>query len=88
WRVENVMKKKEMEIGTAEEYVVDTDEKRFNLIRAFLDKKPLNIDYMFDSTINRKSFTIKEIAELIIIMYEKKVSRQIAERKKTVGFFK
>ncbi|HUX55496.1 MAG TPA: cytidylate kinase-like family protein [Bacteroidales bacterium] len=88
WRVENVMKKKEMEIGAAEEYVVDTDEKRFNLIRAFLDKKPLNIDYMFDSTINRKSFTIKEIVELIIIMYEKKVSRQIAERKKTVGFFK
>ena len=41
WRVENVMKKKEMNIETAEEYVVDTDEKRFNLIHTFLDKKPL-----------------------------------------------
>ncbi|MBK9390930.1 MAG: cytidylate kinase-like family protein [Bacteroidetes bacterium] len=28
WRVENVMKKKEMDIETAEEYVVDTDEKK------------------------------------------------------------
>jgi cytidylate kinase len=82
WRVENVMKKKEMDIETAEEYVVDTDEKRFNLIQAFLDKKPLNIDYLFDATINRSSFTIQEIADLIVIMYEKKVCRQIAERKK------
>jgi cytidylate kinase len=82
WRVENVMKKKEMDIETAEEYVVDTDEKRFNLIQAFLDKKPLNIDYLFDVTINRSSFTLQEIADLIVSMYEKKVLRQISERKK------
>ena len=82
WRVENVMKKKDMIIETAEEYVVDTDEKRFNLIRTFLDKKPLNIDYLFDATINRSSFTIQEIADLIVSMYEKKVCRQIAEKKK------
>ena len=83
WRVENVMKKKAFDIETAEEYVVNTDEKRFALIRTFLDKKPLNIDYLFDATINRSSFTIKEIAELIISMYEKKVCRQISERKKS-----
>ena len=77
------MKKKEIDIETAEEYVVDTDEKRFNLIQAFLDKKPLNIDYLFDATINRSSFTIQETSDLIISMYEKKVCRQIAERKKT-----
>ena len=82
WRVENVMKKKSMDIEAAEEYVVDTDEKRFNLIQAFLDKKPLNIDYLFDATINRSSFTIQEIADLVVSMYEKKVCRQIAERKK------
>jgi cytidylate kinase len=82
WRVENVMKKKEMDMETAEEYVVDTDEKRFNLIHTFLDKKPLNIDFLFDATINRSSYSIKEIAELILEMYEKKVCRQIAERKK------
>ena len=81
WRVENIMKKKEMDMETAEEYVVDTDEKRFNLIHAFLDKKPLNIDYLFDATINRSIFSIQEISDLILTMYEKKVSRQIAERK-------
>jgi cytidylate kinase len=82
WRVENVMKKKGMDIEAAEEYVVDTDEKRHNLILNFLDKKPLNIDYLFDATINRSSFSIQELSELIISMYEKKVCRQIAERKK------
>jgi cytidylate kinase len=83
WRVENVMKKKEMNIDTAEKFVVDTDEKRFNLIQSFMDKKPLNIDYLFDATINRKSYSIEEIAELILSMYEKKVNRQITERKKS-----
>jgi cytidylate kinase len=82
WRVENVMKKKNLNIETAEEYVVDTDEKRFNMIRAFLEKKPLNIDYLFDSTINRKSFTVNEITDLIISMYEKKIGRKIADRKR------
>jgi cytidylate kinase len=81
WRVENVMKKKKMDIETAEEYVVNTDEKRFNLIQAFLDKKPLNIDYLFDATINRSSFTIQGIADLIVSMVDKKIGRQITERK-------
>lgn len=81
WRVENVMKKKSMDIETAEEYVVDTDEKRFNLIQAFLDKKPLNLDYLFDATINRSAFTIKETTDLIVTMYEKKVCTRINERK-------
>jgi cytidylate kinase len=82
WRVENVMKKKAMNIEAAEKYVVDTDEKRFNLIRTFLDKKPLNIDYLFDVTINRSSFSIQDISEMLVSMFDKKVSRQIAERKK------
>jgi cytidylate kinase len=77
WRVENVMKKKELDIEAAEEYVVDTDEKRFNLIHAFLDKKPLNIDYLFDATINRGSFSIQGIVDLITSMYEKKIGQQI-----------
>jgi len=82
WRVENVMKKKDMNIENAEKYVVDTDEKRFNLIHTFMDKKPLNLDYLFDATINRSSFPVQEIAEMILSMYEKKVCRQIAERQK------
>lgn len=82
WRVQNVMKKKQMELEAAEEYVIDTDEKRFNLIRDFLDKKPLNVDYLFDATINRSSFTISEISQIILDLYEKKVCRLRAERKK------
>jgi cytidylate kinase len=83
WRVENVMRKKEMNIETAEKFVIDTDEKRFNLIQTFQDKKPLNIDYLFDASINRNSFTIEEIADLILSMYEKKVCKQMEKRKKT-----
>lgn len=82
WRVENVMKKKEMDIAAAEEYVVDTDEKRHNLITTFLDKKSINVDHLFDTTLNRQSFSIEETSELIVSMYMKKIIRQIAERKK------
>ena len=82
WRVQNVMKKKKIDIESAEQFVVDTDEKRFKLIQTFLDKKPLNIDYLFDATLNRSSFSIQELSELILSMYERKVCRQMAERKK------
>jgi cytidylate kinase len=77
WRVENVMKRKTMDIEAAEKYVVDTDDCRFNLIQAFLEKKSLNIDYLFDATINRGSFNIIETAELIVSMYERKIRREI-----------
>lgn len=87
WRVENVMKKKEMVIEAAEEFVVETDEKRFNLITTFLDKKQLNIDYLFDTTINRQSFNISETADLIVSMYEKKIGRQISERRQKSQIF-
>jgi cytidylate kinase len=87
WRIENVIKKKQMDIEAAEEYVVDTDEKRFNLITTFLDKKQLNIDYLFDSTINRQSFNIAETADIIVSMYEKKIGRQVSERKQKSNIF-
>jgi cytidylate kinase len=72
WRVENVMKKKQMDIEKAEEYVVDTDEKRFSLIQTFLEKKPMTIDYLFDAILNRSTFTIIELADLITTLYEMK----------------
>jgi cytidylate kinase len=87
WRVENVMKKRALDIEAAEEYVVDSDEKRFHLIQTFLGMKPLNIDYLFDATFNRSSFTIQEISELILSMYDKKVTRQISERKRAKRVF-
>lgn len=82
WRVQNIMKKKEMNLEAAEKYVVDTDEKRFQLIQAFLDKKPLNIDYLFDATINASSFSAQEISSLVLTMFDKKVMTQITQRKK------
>lgn len=82
WRVQNIMKKMQKTLEEAEEYCIETDEKRFNMIRDFLDKKPLNIDYLFDATLNRSSFAVQEISDLILQLYEKKVCRQIAERKK------
>ena len=78
----SVMKKKAMDIGTAEEYVVETDEKRFKLIQTFLKQKSINIDYLFDSTINRSSFTIQQTASLIVSMYDAKVCCAMAHRKK------
>lgn len=69
WRIENVMKKKGFSVEKAEEYVVDTDEKRYNLIVNFLEKKPLNIDYLFDATLNRSRFTIQQLTDLIVTMY-------------------
>ena len=87
WRVENVMKKKEMTIEAAEEYVVETDEKRFNLITTFLDKKQINIDHLFDATINRQSFTINEIADFIVIMFERKIGRRAAEKRQKPQLF-
>lgn len=73
WRVENIMTKRNLSIEAAEEFVVDADEKRYNLIVNFLDKKPLNLDYLFDATINRSSYSIDQIAEIITMMYGKRM---------------
>lgn len=77
WRVENVMKKKGMLIDKAEEYIVDTDEKRYKLIVDFLEKKPLNLDYLFDATLNRNAFTIDQLSMLILSLYEAKLGRKV-----------
>lgn len=73
WRVENIIKKRQYGIEDAEEFVVDTDEKRYNIILNFLDKKPLNIDYLFDATINRSSYNVNQIAELIYYHYVNRI---------------
>jgi len=82
WRVENVMRKKNMNIEEAEEFILETDEKRFRLIQIFLKQKSINIDYLFDVTINRKSFTVEQTADLIELMYEHKICCQMEMRKK------
>jgi len=80
WRVDNVMRKKNMDIETAEKYIIETDEKRHDLIQTFLDKKSKNMESLFDVTINRLSFTVQETADLIVSMYETKVLKQMHER--------
>ncbi len=85
WRVENIIGKKKMNIEEAEEYVVDTDEKRYNLILNFLDKKPLNIDFMFDVTINRSSFSTDQIAVMLAQMYKERIDTVLRNPTKKRG---
>ncbi len=82
WRVQNVMRKKDMNALTAEKYVIETDAKRNDLINTFLDKKTTNIESLFDLTLNRESFSIQDSADIIVSMYDRKVLRQMAERTK------
>ncbi len=73
WRVQNVMHKKGMLIDKAEEYTVRTDEKRNKLIVDFLDKKPQCLDYLFDATLNRSTYSIGQLSSLIMTLYETKL---------------
>jgi cytidylate kinase len=65
WRVETIMKNRQIGIEEAEEWAIDTDEKRHKLFYTFLDKQPGNLDYLFDVTLNRQSFSIHQSAEII-----------------------
>jgi cytidylate kinase len=87
WRTQNVMKKKSLTIEMAEKYIIETDEKRHDLMQTFLDKQYKNIETLFDATLNRIAFSVPETAEIIVSMYEKKVARQMSERKKIKTIF-
>jgi cytidylate kinase len=82
WRVDSIMQRKKLDIEAAEAYVLETDEKRFNLIQTFLKQKSVNIDYLFDATINRASFSIPQTSSLISSMYDAKICCQMEQRKK------
>lgn len=73
WRVENVKRKKGMLAGKAEKYVAETDEKRNKLITEFLDRKPQSLDTLFDVTLNRSSFSVEQLSELLLEMYAAKI---------------
>lgn len=72
WRIDNVMRKKQMTRKRAEEYVAATDENRQRLIVDFLDRKPVCLDHLFDVTINRSRYSLEQIASIIVSMYEMK----------------
>ncbi len=82
WRVDNVMRKKEMGKDIAQKFVLDTDEKRDDLIRTFMDKKVKNIESLFDVTLNRQTFSIAAIADIVVSMYDRKVAEEKAEKEK------
>lgn len=82
WRLKNVMKKKSFSMTEAEKFVRETDEKRADLIRTFLEKKSENIDSLFDISVNRYSFGINDTAALIASMYDKKIYQQIPDMEK------
>ena len=86
WRVENVMRKKEIGKDIAQKFVIDTDEKRDDLIRTFMDKKVKNIESLFDVTLNRQTFSIPVIADLVVSMYGRKMVEEKAEREKIKSF--
>ncbi len=73
WRVDNVKKKKGMLAEKAEKYVAETDEKRNKLITEFLDRKPASLDTLFDVTLNRSSFSVDQLSELLLEIYEAKI---------------
>ena len=76
------MRKKEMSKDIAQKFVIDTDEKRDDLIRTFMDKKVKNIESLFDVTLNRQTFSIPVIADLVVSMYSRKIMEEKAEREK------
>jgi cytidylate kinase len=87
WRVENVMKKKAMDLEAAEKYVIETDEKRMHLIQDFLEHKSANIDYLFDATLNSSSYPVRDQAEIILRMYEMKAEQLKPEHQRVLKAF-
>ncbi|MFZ2340461.1 MAG: cytidylate kinase-like family protein [Bacteroidales bacterium] len=86
WRVDNVMRKKEMSKDIAQKFVTDTDEKRDDLIRTFMDKRVKNIECLFDVTLNRQTFSIAAIADLVVSMFDRKVAEGKAGKEKIKSF--
>lgn len=66
WRIETIIKNREVTIEEAEEWAIETDENRYKLFHLFIEKQPSNLEYLFDATINRKSYGIGQTTDLII----------------------
>lgn len=64
WRVENLMKKRNMPREQMEKYVLESDRKRVLFLERFCGKKIQ--DVCFDLTINRASFSQKQTAGFIL----------------------
>ncbi|MDA3894140.1 MAG: cytidylate kinase-like family protein [Salinivirgaceae bacterium] len=65
WRIDHIIKNKKTHIEEAEEWAIETDKNRHKLFCLFLEKQPLNLDYLFDATLNRKHFNINQTVQII-----------------------
>lgn len=72
WRIDTIMENQKSSMEEAEEWAIDTDEKRHKLLYTFLEKQPVNLDFLFDATINRKNFSVAETADIIRYLAKKK----------------
>ncbi len=72
WRIEAIMQNKSCSIEDAEEWAIDTDEKRHKLFYTFLEKQPCNLDYLFDATLNRQHFSASDTVDLILELAKKR----------------
>lgn len=66
WRIDSIMSSKKTNIEEAEEWAIETDEKRHKLFYTFLEKQPVNLDFLFDAVINRKGFSIEKSSKIIV----------------------
>lgn len=64
WRIETIIKKRNISREEAEEYVVESDRKRLLFLERFCDKKIQ--EACFDLTINRISFTKEQTLDMIL----------------------
>lgn len=64
WRIETIMKKRNMTHEEAEEYILASDKKRLQFLESICEKKLE--DVCFDMSINRSSFSVEQTAEIIL----------------------
>lgn len=72
WRIDTIMNNRNSNIEEAEEWAIDTDEKRHKLFYTFLEKQPVNLDFLFDATLNRKAFSVVSTSKIILELAKEK----------------
>jgi cytidylate kinase len=84
WRVESVMRTRGIPIDEAEEFLLESDERRFKLIQTFLRQRSVNIDYLFDATLNRSHFSVSHTASLIVSLFEARIASKVSDEKNSL----
>lgn len=64
WRIETIMKKRNITREEAEKYILTSDKKRVQFLESICERKIG--DVCFDMSINRSSFSVEQTAEIIL----------------------